>query len=117
VAGIYYVPNWLFFAFSCAATRLFSLAGLFFQTLSGQLDNEATITAAIYNDLATYPPAAGLLYQQELKAYVKSVIEQNWPAHHRSQVPQESSTVLRTFKNDFFAFVPPDTRPPLAAAG
>ena len=81
-----------------------------FQTLSGQVDNEATITAAIYNDLATYPPAARQLYQQELKAYVQSVIEQDWPAHHRGRVPQASSTVLRTFKNDFFAFMPPDTR-------
>jgi hypothetical protein len=81
-----------------------------FQTLSGQVDNEATITAAIYNDMATYPPAARQLYQQELKAYVRSVIHQDWPAHHRGQVPQESSTMLRTFKNDLLTFVPPDTR-------
>ncbi|MDO7884811.1 bestrophin-like domain [Hymenobacter cheonanensis] len=152
---IYYVPNWLFCALCCAATLLFSLAGLFllrpwvrkhvgdtaehndlvsyflgvsgviygillglvaagvwsnFQTLSGQVDNEATITAAIYNDMATYPPAARQRYQQELKAYVKSVIDQDWPAHHRGQVPQQSSAVLRKFKNDFLAFVPPDTR-------
>jgi hypothetical protein len=33
-----------------------------FQTLSGQVDNEATITAPIYNDMATYPPAARQLY-------------------------------------------------------
>jgi hypothetical protein len=81
-----------------------------FQTVSGQVDNEATITAAIYNDMATYPPAARQLYQGELKAYVGSVIQQDWPAHHRGQVPQESSTRLRTFKNDFLAFVPPDAR-------
>ena len=81
-----------------------------FQTLAGQVDTEATITAAIYNDLATYPPAARQLYQRELKAYVQSVIHQDWPAHHRGQVPQASSTMLRTFKNDFFTFVPPDAR-------
>ena len=81
-----------------------------FQTLSGQVDNEATITAALYQDMATYPPAARQLYQQELQAYVRSVIQQDWPAHHRGQVPQASSTRLRKFKNDFFAFVPPDTR-------
>lgn len=81
-----------------------------FQTLSGQVDNEATITAALYQDVATYPPAARQLYQQELQAYVRSVIHQDWPAHHRGQVPQESSAVLRAFKNDFFAFIPPDTR-------
>jgi hypothetical protein len=81
-----------------------------FQTLSGQVDNEATITAALYQDMATYPPAARQLYQQELKAYVRSVIHQDWPEHHRGQVPQESSKLLRSFKNDFFAFVPPGPR-------
>jgi hypothetical protein len=59
-----------------------------FQTLLGQVDNEATITAAIYNDMATYPPAARQLYQQELKDYVRSVIQQDWLAYHRGQVPQ-----------------------------
>jgi hypothetical protein len=60
--------------------------------------------------LATYPPAARQLYQRELKAYVQSVIHQDWPMHHQGQVPQASSTMLRTFKNDFLTFVPPDTR-------
>jgi hypothetical protein len=81
-----------------------------FQTLSGQVDTEATITAALYQDVATYPPAARQRYQQELKGYVWSVIHQDWPEHHRGQVPQESSKLLRAFKNDFFAFVPPDPR-------
>ncbi len=81
-----------------------------FQTLSGQVDNEATITAALYQDMATYPPAARQLYQRELKAYVRSVIHQDWPEHHRGQVPQESSKLLRAFKNDFFAFEPTTPR-------
>lgn len=80
------------------------------QTLSGQVDNEATITAALYQDVATYPLVARQLYQKELKAYVWSVIHQDWPEHHRGLVPQESSKVLRTFKNDFLAFVPPTPR-------
>lgn len=80
------------------------------QSVSGQVDNEATITAALYQDVATYPPAARRLYQQELKDYVRSVIKQDWPEHHRGQVPQESSKQLRAFKNDFFAFVPTDAR-------
>jgi hypothetical protein len=80
------------------------------QTLSGQVDTEATITAALYQDMATYPPAARHLYEQELKNYVRSVIHQDWPEHHAGKVPQESSKLLRAFKNDFFAFVPPNPR-------
>jgi hypothetical protein len=81
-----------------------------FQTLSGQVDNEATITAALYQDMATYPPAYRQLYQQELRAYVRSVIEQDWPAHHQGRQPQESSKQLRTFKNHFLTFEPPNSR-------
>jgi hypothetical protein len=80
------------------------------QTLAGQVDTEATITAALYQDMATYPPAARRRYEQELKNYVRSVIEQDWPLHHQGKVPQASSAVLRAFKNDFLAFVPPNPR-------
>jgi hypothetical protein len=80
------------------------------QTLSGQVDSEATITAALYQDMATYPPAARRQYQQELQTYVRSVINQDWPEHHQGLIPQESSKLLRAFKNDFLAFEPPTPR-------
>ncbi|NEU70854.1 bestrophin-like domain [Spirosoma agri] len=81
-----------------------------FQALSAQVDGEATITAALYQDMATYPQPYRHLYQQELKAYVRSVIYQDWPAHNRGEVPQESSKILRSFKNNLFDFVPPTPR-------
>lgn len=81
-----------------------------FQSLSNQVDTEATITAALYQDMASYPDAARQQYQRELKTYVRSVIQQDWPAHHRGVVPQASSMRLRAFKNDFLAFVPPTPR-------
>jgi len=81
-----------------------------FQTLSGQVDGEATVTAALYQDLATYPPAYRQPYQRELRAYVRSVIDQDWPAHHRGQVPQASSMILRSFKNHLIDFDPPTPR-------
>jgi hypothetical protein len=77
-----------------------------FQSLSNQVDEEATITAALYQDMATYPTNYRQAYQQELKQYVKSIIYQDWPAHHRGEVPQESSKILRSFKNHLFAFIP-----------
>lgn len=80
------------------------------QTLSGQVDTEATITAALYQDMATYPPAARHLYERELRTYVKAVIHQDWPEHHQGLIPQESSKLLRTFKNDFLAFEPSTPR-------
>ncbi|WP_461100159.1 bestrophin-like domain [Spirosoma luteolum] len=81
-----------------------------FQELSGQVDEEATITAALYQDMATYPEPYRRAYQQELKAYVRAVIEQDWPAHHRGRVPQASSIILRSFKNHLFDFAPATPR-------
>ena len=77
-----------------------------FQTLSSQVDGEATITAALYQDMATYPPPYRQAYESELQAYVRSVIHQDWPAHNQGRVPQESSKILRSFKNHLFDFVP-----------
>lgn len=73
-----------------------------FQSLSSQVDEEATLTAALYQHMATYQPP----YEEELKAYVQSVIQQDWTAHHQGRVPQESSKILRSFKNPLFNFVP-----------
>ena len=81
-----------------------------FQTLSGQVDNEATITAALYQDMATYPPADRQRYQRELRAYVRAIIHQDWPAHHQGVVPQQSSIILRSFKNHLLDFVPTTPR-------
>jgi hypothetical protein len=81
-----------------------------FQALSNQVDEEATITAALYQDMATYPVAYRRAYQRELRAYVESVIRQDWPEHHQGKVPQESSKILRSFKNHLFAFIPTDAR-------
>lgn len=77
-----------------------------FQALSNQVDSEATITAALYQDMATYPHTYRQAYQRELKAYVRAVIEQDWPAHNQGSVSQASSKVLRSFKNHLYDFVP-----------
>lgn len=81
-----------------------------FQNLSGQVDTEATITAALYQDMATYPPPYRQLYERQLKAYVWSVIHQDWPEHAQGRVPQTSSKLLRLFKNTFLDFVPTTPR-------
>ncbi len=81
-----------------------------FQDLSTQVDEEAAIAAALYQDMSTYPPAQRQLFQNELRHYVQTVINGDWPAQRRGEVPTASGSAIRRFKLDFFAFTPPDTR-------
>ncbi|MDB5241793.1 MAG: hypothetical protein JWP57_2418 [Spirosoma sp.] len=62
-----------------------------FQSLSAQVDQEAAITEALYEDVSTYPLPERLVFQAELRHYVKAVIDQDWPKHRAGLTPQASS--------------------------
>lgn len=79
-----------------------------FQTLSGEADDEAGITAAIYQDVSAYPMPQRQLLQQHLRNYVKAVIDQDWPQLRQGHTPKASTVVLYQLKRALFNFVPPD---------
>ncbi|SFF29794.1 bestrophin-like domain [Spirosoma endophyticum] len=62
-----------------------------FQTLSGQVDQEAAITAAIYQDVSAYPMPHRLALQSQLRQYVQVVIDQDWPQHRAGKMPAAST--------------------------
>ena len=79
-----------------------------FQTLSGQVDEEAAITIALYQDISAYPMPQRQELQQNLREYVQVVIQQDWPQLRRGKMPQMSTHCLYRFKKQLFSFVPPD---------
>lgn len=79
-----------------------------FQTLSGEVDAEAGITAALYQDVSSYPMPHRQRLQQQLRAYVQAVIDQDWPQLRQGNMPQASTHVLYRFKRELFTFVPTD---------
>ena len=79
-----------------------------FQTLSGEVDDEAGITAAIYQDVSSYPMPQRQLLQQHLRDYVQAVINQDWPQLRQGNMPTASTQVLYRFKRELFNFVPSD---------
>lgn len=78
-----------------------------FQTMSGQVDEEAAITAALYQDISAYPQPQRQLFQQDLRAYVQSVIEQDWPQLRQGNAPTASTQRIYHFKRQLFSFNPP----------
>lgn len=79
-----------------------------FQTLSGEVDQEAAITVAIYQDVSAYPMPQRQRLQQQLRAYVQTVIHQDWPQLRQGNMPQASTRILYRFQGELFEFVPRD---------
>lgn len=79
-----------------------------FQTLSSQVDQEAAITAAIYQDIGAYPSPQRDTLQGKLRAYVQAVINQDWPLLRQGRMPSASTQCLYQLKRQLFAFVPSD---------
>ena len=79
-----------------------------FQTLSGQVDEEAAIVAALYQDVSAYPIPQRALLQQSLREYVQLVIEQDWPQLRQGKIPQKSTQCIYRFKRQLFNFIPTD---------
>ena len=81
-----------------------------FSTLSAQVDEEAAVTSALYQDMSSYPLPERRVFQRDLRAYVQVVIQQDWPKHRRGIVPQASTRCIRSFKQHFFAYTAPNAR-------
>ncbi|MFD2934027.1 bestrophin-like domain [Spirosoma flavum] len=79
-----------------------------FQALSGQVDEEAAITAALYQDVSAYPLPQRELLRQGLRQYVRVVIQQDWPQLRQGKMPQNSTSCLYGFKKQLFHFTPSD---------
>lgn len=81
-----------------------------FSTLSAQVDEEAAIVGALYQDISTYPTPERQLFQGELRRYVQTVIQQDWPKHRAGIMPQTSTNVIQQFKQYFFSYAPSTPR-------
>ena len=79
-----------------------------FQTLSGQVDEEASIVAALYQDVGAYPEPQRQVLKADLYHYVQVVIQQDWPLLREGHLPRASTGALYQFKRRLFGFIPTD---------
>jgi hypothetical protein len=73
---------------------------------SAAASKEAGCIAALYRDLGGYPQPLQRELQQELVGYTHYVIEEDWPAQRRGEVPRGGSRLLTRFRHAMFAFEP-----------
>lgn len=67
---------------------------------------EAAALGTLYRDVSSYPePIQGEL-QELLRAYVRDVIEKDWPAQRRGTIPEDGTVQATTFQGRLLAFEP-----------
>lgn len=71
-----------------------------------EASDEAARIAALYRDFGGYPEPVRSDLRQQLVHYTRSVIEQEWPAQRRGEIPHRGTDVLRKLQDDFYAFEP-----------
>jgi Protein of unknown function (DUF4239) len=77
-----------------------------FADVQGKIDHEASALGALYRDTSAYPEPARALMQEDLRRYVRQVIDVGWPMQRRGIVPNNSSAALTDFQEHFMTFEP-----------
>ena len=77
-----------------------------FNDADSKAAKEANSLGALYRDLDGYPAALRSEAENQLRDYVKVVIEKEWPAHRKGEVLDAGDLILEEFENKIMAFEP-----------
>ena len=74
--------------------------------ISDVVSGEATTLAALYRDVSCYPEPIRPRLQDELRGYVRYVIDEAWPLQQRGQIPGGGVERMDNFQAILVAFEP-----------
>jgi hypothetical protein len=75
--------------------------------IDGIVSNEAVNASDVYRDIESYPPAVRDEVRGNLRAYVSSVIQREWPAQRRgAKLPPDGGRLLRQAARGLTTFEP-----------
>lgn len=74
--------------------------------VSRMVSQEATSIAALYRDVSGYPEPARPILQDELRDYVRYVIDEAWPLQRRGEVPAGGVAMMDRFEATLVTFEP-----------
>ncbi|MFL6262122.1 MAG: DUF4239 domain-containing protein [Thermoanaerobaculia bacterium] len=78
--------------------------------IDGIVSNEAVNASDVYRDIESYPPAVREEVRGNLKAYVRFVIQREWPAQRRgAALPPEGDLLLQRVARGLTTFEPATT--------
>ena len=77
-----------------------------YSDVSKIVSQEATALAALYRDVSSYPEPVRAQLQNELRDYVRYVIEEAWPLQRRGKMPGGGVERMNRFQAILVAFEP-----------
>lgn len=87
-----------------------------FTAIDGQVSQEASMLASLYDDLDGYQePVRGKL-EAMLRDYTRFIVEKDWPAHRKGLVEDEGNRLLSRFEDEVRKFDPSNEREKIAHA-
>jgi hypothetical protein len=87
-----------------------------FTSIDSQLSQEASMLAALYDDLDGYAQPRRAKLEAQVREYTRFIVEQDWPAHRKGAVNDEGGRMLSRFEDDVRAFEPATEREKIAHA-
>lgn len=73
---------------------------------SGIVSREAARIAALYRDFGGYPKDVRAPLEGALVRYARSVVEEDWPAQRRGEIPRDGARILNEIERDLYVFEP-----------
>ncbi len=75
-----------------------------------KVDREAQVVASLYRDVNSFPEPLRTSLDNDLRAYVREVIDVSWPQQRKGIVPYGSGLKLEQFQADLLTFEPKTER-------
>ena len=81
-----------------------------FSNTQDKVDHAAQIVASLYRDANSFPNPLRTTLDDDLRAYVREVIDVSWPEQRRGIIPYGSGPKLEQFQADLLMFEPKTER-------
>ena len=81
-----------------------------FSATQDRVDREAQVAASLYRDVNSLPEPVRSRLDDDLRQYVRQVIDVSWPEQRRGVVPMNSSGILEQFQAHLLEFEPVSER-------
>jgi Protein of unknown function (DUF4239) len=77
-----------------------------FADINANVNQEVSSINVLYRSVSLYPEPSKDLLRSSIKDYVKHVIDEEWPAQRKGQVPKSGTDKVSLFQKNLYAFEP-----------
>ena len=79
-----------------------------YSMVQDRVDREAQIISSLYHDISAYPPPLNAQLRQDLRSYVREVVDRSWPLQRKGIMPVGTNVILGNLQEHMLQFKPKD---------